>query len=153
MQVHIETIAPIRVAYVRHQGPYAECSVAWDKLCGWLGMEGYLSPGRRFIGISYDDPDETPPEKIRYDACVEIEDDFEATSEIGVQTIAGGDYARVTHQGPYETLSESYRRVLGQWLPRQSRRLRNAPGFEVYFNTPESTAPEDLVTDIYIPLA
>jgi AraC family transcriptional regulator len=41
---------------------------------------------------------------------------------------------------------------MGQWLPRSGRELRSAPGFEVYFNDPNSTAPEDLVTDIHLPL-
>jgi AraC family transcriptional regulator len=71
---------------------------------------------------------------------------------MGAQLIAGGDYAVLTHFGPYENLSGSYAKLLGQWLPRSGRRLRSAPCFEVYFNSPENTGPEDLVTDICAPL-
>jgi AraC family transcriptional regulator len=58
----------------------------------------------------------------------------------------------LTHFGPYEKLSESYAKLLGQWLPRSGRRLRATPCFEIYLNTPENTAPEDLLTDIHAPL-
>lgn len=152
MKVQIETLSPFRVAFVRHVGPYALCGTAWDKLCAWMGKEGLLSPGHRFLGISYDDPDEIAPEKLRYDACVEVDADFQPPSDIGVQMVEGGLYARVTHEGPYEKLSETYRSISGQWLPRQNYRLRNAPSFEVYLNSPENTAPEDLVTDIHVPI-
>ena len=50
----------------------------------------------------------------------------------------------MTHFGPYEKLGASYTKLLGQWLPRSGRRLRATPCFEVYLNSPESTAPGDL---------
>lgn len=152
MQIKIETIAPFRVAYVRHVGPYNQCHQAWDKLCQWLAAEGLLAPGKRFLGLSYDDPVDTPPEKLRYDACVELGEDIAPGPGIGVQLIEGGLYARTTHQGAYENLSKTYGEILGQWLPRQPYRLRNAPSFEVYLNTPENTEPEDLLTDIHVPI-
>lgn len=150
--VTINRLKPLRVAFVRHVGPYREVGAAWDKLLTTLGREGWIGGEVQFIGICHDDPAVTPPDKVRYDACVTVDSRFRAHEEIGVQTIRGGDYAVLTHFGPYEALSESYSRLLGQWLPRSGRRLRSAPGFEVYFNSPENTAPEDLVTDIHAAL-
>jgi DNA gyrase inhibitor GyrI len=70
-----------------------------------------------------------------------------------VLVIPGGDYAVTTHFGPYQKLGETYAKLLGQWLPRSGRELRSTPCFEVYLNDPQSTEPEDLLTDIYAPLA
>ena len=94
----------------------------------------------------------TPSDKIRYDACVTASAAFHAVGDIGVQTIAGGDYAVLTHFGAYDKLGESYAKLLGQWLPRSGRNLRSSPCFEIYFNTPENTDPKDLITDIHAPL-
>ena len=58
-----------------------------------------------------------------------------------------------THTGSYSHLGQTYAEFLGQWLPRSGRELRDTPCFEVYLNDPQSTAPEDLLTDIYAPLA
>ena len=152
MNIAIQTLPARRVAFVRHVGPYAECGSAWDTLGMFLGKEGRLGGESLFIGICHDDPEVTPPARIRYDACVTVDDSFAPDGEIGVQIIAGGAYAVATHFGPYETLGEAYARLMGQWLPRSGRELRSIPSFEVYANDPNNTEPEDLLTDIFVPL-
>ena len=152
MEVKIETLKPMRVAFVRHIGPYDQCGTAWDRLTGELGRRGILGADTRFIGLCYDDPDVTPPEKIRYDACVTVGEDFEPEDDIGVQTIAGGKYAVTTHFGPYSRIGETYSKLLGEWLPRSRREVRSIPCLEVYLTDPEGTDPEDYLTDIYAPL-
>jgi len=151
-EISVSPVPPMRVAFVRHIGPYSGCAAAWDKLCTFMGKEGLLGGDTQFIGLSHDDPEVTPPEKIRYDACVTVDNDFQAQGEIGVQVIPGGDYAVTTHFGPYQKLNETYARMMGQWLPRSGRELTNSPCFEVYLNDPNSTDPEDLITDVYVPL-
>lgn len=151
-RVTVESLEPQRVAYIRHLGPYNECGPAWDRLCTWMGKEGYLGSGCRMLGLSHDDPASTAPEKIRYDACITVDDAFQPTPQIRVKTVAGGTYARVTHFGPYAHLDRSYAALFGRWLPRSGRLVRNEPCFEVYLTDPGNTAPADLVTDIYLPL-
>lgn len=152
MDVKIVKESDTRVAFVRHTGPYDQCGAAWGKLCMHLGAAGLLGGSPRFIGLSYDDPEVTPVDKIRYDACVEVDDSFQPEGEIGVQVLPGGEFARTTHYGPYENLKHTYAALLGQWLPETGRKFKLEPTREVYLNDPESTAPEDLVTDIFLPL-
>jgi AraC family transcriptional regulator len=152
VDVKIEKLEPMRVAFVRHVGPYNEVSTAWDNLCTWLGKEGLLGPDSKFIGLCYDDPDVTAPEKIRYDACVTVGENFEAINDIGVQTIPGGEFAIVTHIGPYNKLGKTYAKLFGRWLPQSGRELRSQPCLEFYLNDPQSTEPAELLTDIYVPL-
>jgi len=152
MDVRIERLQSLLVAFVRHVGPYDQVQAAWERLCMRLGKEGLLGPGTKFIGLCYDDPEVTPPEKIRYDACVTVDEDFVPEGDIGIQAIEGGEYAVTTHIGPYSTLGQTYAKLLGQWLPRSGRELRSEPSLEFYLNAPESTEPEDLITDIYAPL-
>jgi AraC family transcriptional regulator len=152
MEVKIQDIEPMRVAFVRHVGPYNQCSKAWDTLCTHLGKEGYLGSGSKFIGICYDDPEVTPPEKIRYDACITVDESFVPAGEIAIQTIGGGEYAVTTHSGSYDKLSETYSKLFGEWLLESGREVRQDPCMEFYLNDPESTDPEDLLTDICLPL-
>ena len=153
MTISTRQLEPMRVAFMRHNGPYSEVGKTWDRFMMLLGKEGLLGGDAMFIGLCHDDPAVTPPERIRYDACMSVDDRFQPNGEVGVQTIAGGEYAVMTHFGPYDRLGESYAKLLGQWLPRSGRDLRPLPCFEVYLNSPESTDPEDLVTDLYAPLA
>ena len=152
MDATIKPMSPLRVAFMRHVGPYATVGETWDKFLPVLGKDGRLDGDCMILGICHDDPEVTPPEKIRYDTCVTVDETFVADGDIGVQIIPGGDYAMTTHFGPYDKLGETYARLFGQWLPRSGCELRSGPCFEVYLNDPHSTDPEDLLTDIYVPL-
>jgi AraC family transcriptional regulator len=152
MRIAVRRLDPMRVAFIRHIGPYDEVEETWHRLMPRLGAAGWLGPDTKVIGLSHDDPEVTPPEKLRYDACVTVGPGFEPEGEIGVQEIPGGDYAFVTHHGPYERLGETYGALYGGWLPRSGREPRAEPCIEVYLNHPEETDPEDLLTDIYVPL-
>ena len=152
MKVEIKQMPSLRVAFMRHVGRYAEVGATWDKFLAFMGKEGLLGGDAMFIGVCHDDPEVTPADKLRYDACLSVGEEFEPDGDIGVQVIAGGEYAMATHFGPYNKLGETYSWLLGQWLPRSRRELRDTPCFEVYLNDPQSTEPEDLLTDIYAPL-
>jgi AraC family transcriptional regulator len=118
----------------------------------YMGAKGYLGPGAMMLGLCHDDPEVTPPDKIRYDTCLTVDEDFRPEGEIGVQTIAGGEYAVTTHYGPYTGLGETYAKLYGQWMPHHGFMPRTSPCFEVYLNDPEATEPEELLTDIYAPI-
>jgi AraC family transcriptional regulator len=152
MKITVKELPEMRVASVRHTGPYAQCKGAWDALCMWAGPRGLIGPRTRFFGISHDDPEVTPPDKIRYDACLTIEGDIKPERGITLQTIGGGRYVTVTHKGPYEKLSDTYAVICGQWAPQSGHELRAAPCLEEYLNSPDETAPEDLLTDVYVPI-
>jgi AraC family transcriptional regulator len=152
MRVEIKTLKPMRVAFMRHTGPYDEVGKVWDQLLIVMGKDGYLGGNPMMLGICHDDPEVTPQAMIRYDACLAVDDGFVPSEEIGVQTVAGGEYAVTTHTGLYNQLGKTYAEFLGQWLPRSGRELANAPCFEVYLTDPGSTPAEELLTDIYAPL-
>ncbi|MEZ9445435.1 GyrI-like domain-containing protein [Vibrio sp. 10N.222.54.F12] len=64
-----------------------------------------------------------------------------------------GKYAKALHKGTYEKLSEAYSYLLLKWLPDSGFELRDQPCFEVYLNRdPRRTKPENLKTEIYIPI-
>jgi AraC family transcriptional regulator len=151
--VRIETVPPRRVAFLRHVGPYPEVGPTFQKLAAWAGRRGLFQAGSLMIGVGYDDPAVTPADKLRFDCCVTVADQFQPDGEVSVQTIEGGECAILTHDGPYEGLGDSYRWLYGTWLPASGREPRNAPPFEIYHNSPMNAAPEDLRTDICVPLA
>ncbi|MBK9992022.1 MAG: AraC family transcriptional regulator [Verrucomicrobia bacterium] len=141
-----------QVAFVRHIGPYHAVGAAWHKLCSFAGQNQLLSPKVAYIGISRDDPKITAIDQLRYDACITLEHALAPSGEIGVQTIPGGRYAVFLHSGPYENFSATYDMIYRDWLPLSHEQLRDQPEFEIYLNTVETTTPENLRTEIWIPL-
>jgi AraC family transcriptional regulator len=153
MKVEIKTIAPMRVAFLRHVGPYEAVGETWERLCEHAGVAGLIGGDTCFLGASYDDPEVTPPDKIRYDACLTVADDFQGEGEVGAQTLGGGRYASVLHEGAYEKLNETYAALFGQWFPENGHEPGPAPCLEFYLNDPESTPPEELLTEICVRIA
>jgi AraC family transcriptional regulator len=152
LAVRLEDVAPLRLAFMRHVGPYADVGRTWMRFMMWAGMRGLLKTGWTMIGIVHDDPEVTPADKVRYDACLTVDDRFQPEGDVGVQGLDGGAYAVATHLGPYQDLSDTYARLCGDWLLTSGCELRSTPCFEIYRNSPQDTPPHELRTDIHVPL-
>jgi AraC family transcriptional regulator len=151
-EVRFETVPPRRVAFIRHVGPYGTVGPTFQRLMAWAGQRGLLGPQTLIVAIPYDDPGVTPADKVRADCCITVGEGVAPEGEVGLQTIEGGECAVLTHVGPYRQLGESYHWLFGTWLPTSGRELRNSPAYEIARNSPEDTPPEQLRTDIYLPL-
>lgn len=152
LDVRMRVLEPRRFAFVRHQGLYSDVGATWEILIDWVGRECIFGPNTLYFGLCWDDPDVTPPEKCRYDSCVTVDDSIEPAGEIGVATLPGGRYAVALHEGPYDRFRETYVSLLGGWFPSQGFEPGEPPGLESYLNDPDSTDPEDLLTEIMMPI-
>lgn len=141
-----------KIASVRHLGPYLEVGTAWNSLCSWAGPKGLINENATFLGLSYDDPDISDEDKIRYDASIVLTEDLPSEGDVTVKEIPAGEFATAIHKGPYENLHETYNELLGIWLPGSGREVKNGPAIENYMNDPETTPPEDLLVEVSIPL-
>jgi AraC family transcriptional regulator len=152
MDVELKTSGPIRIAFVRHVGPYDKVGPAWDRLMDWVGRECLFGPDVRFLGVCWDDPDVTPPDRLRYDACVTVDASIQPAADVGVRLLRGGRYAMTLHEGPYTRLNETYAALIGHWLPDHGYTPGDPPSLEFYLNDPNSTAPDDLLTEVWMPI-
>ena len=153
LSTRVQNLSVIRVAFVRHVGAYDQVGGAWDRLMTWAGSRGVFRGAPTLFGIVHDDPEITPPERMRYDAAIAVTNDIAAEDDVGLQSVGGERYVVVTHRGPYETIGDTYARLCGEWLPGSGAELLHAPTLEFYRNSPRNTAPENLITDIHMALA
>ena len=132
MQLEIKTFPNVRVAYMRHLGPYGDAGIGrlWQRFGSWRRAEGL--GGSETYGIAPDSPDITSPEKCRYDACVAIDDTFKPSGEVGIQTIAGGLYACQPFTGTTDDINGAWMRVYSQWLPESGYQADDRPAVEAY---------------------
>ena len=56
LAVRIEKLLAMRVAFMRHTGPYDEVGATWGRLMIWAGSKGLLRSMPRAFGIVHDDP-------------------------------------------------------------------------------------------------
>lgn len=154
MQAKITNLDEIQLIAARAVGSYADsAAAAWGQLMKFTYSNKLMKPAVKMIGISHDDPNVTQAEQIRYDACVDIDADISNHPELTRQTIQAGRFAVFLHRGPHQNLSQSYDWIFSQWLPESGHELRDQPCFEQYLNRdPRRTKPENLKTEIYIPI-
>lgn len=132
MKVTIVDRQPTAVAYLRHIGPYGkDVSDFWmNEVAPWMETNGLF--GKPRYGISHDDPDVTAPEKLRYDAAVEVGPDFVGTGNHHKTVLPGGKYAVGKFEGNDRDVTESWAWLIRDWLPDSGMQLDSRPFFEHY---------------------
>ncbi|MEM9068460.1 MAG: AraC family transcriptional regulator [Myxococcota bacterium] len=137
------------VLYMRRVGLYSEVGKLWQQFFPWLMANGI--PLRETLARVSDDPEVTPGDKLRYDACMVVDPEQPVPDgPVDRAVIAGGRYAIVTHKGPYEDLKDSYVDLIGRWFPQSGEALDDVPVIERYLNLPTEVAPADLRTEIAV---
>ena len=134
MSVEIREIPPYRVAYVRHVGPYGEggdIGTLWAGLGRWIRARDLRRSGTLTIGIGHDAPRIAAPEKLRYDACVVVGEDFKPDRFVNVADLPGGKYAVTPFAGTPAEMPEAWDRLFTGWLPTSGYQPEDRPCLEL----------------------
>ncbi|MFW6326902.1 MAG: AraC family transcriptional regulator [Bacteroidota bacterium] len=106
-------------------------SPAFDKLYRFA-LEKRLKI-KEFIGIGHDDPDYTPANKCRYDACMVVDrKDISHPIEYNTKTLKNGKYAVFCFEGKKEEIFRAWDYIFQKWLLNSEYLPANRPHLEVY---------------------
>jgi AraC family transcriptional regulator len=141
-----------RVAAVAHTGPYAEIGGAFDRLSAMISARGLWPAVRGGVAVYYDDPAAVAPAALRSHAGFVLDGATEIPAGMDEVRLDAGPAAVLHFKGPYAGLQAAYDYLYGVWLPGSGREPADAPVYEVYLNGPSDVAPEELLTDIVVPL-
>ena len=152
MNAEVREMPEYHVAYVRKMGPYGKqtCEQAFGELMQWAGPRGHFGSGV-VLGLYWDNPDVTPPEKCRIDACISVPHETATEGPIGIQTIQGGPYA-VCH---FEMKGDSFKQAWEDafaWLVNSGCECDEKPCYELYHNNAADHPEGKWIFDICIPL-
>ena len=100
MNMHLEIMPETAVIYLRRTGPYGgDNRDLMERLKAWAAGNGLLENGT-ILGIAWDDPAQTPPERCRYDVCLISQGNLrEPGAGMSPGRLPGGRYA--FFQGPH----------------------------------------------------
>jgi AraC family transcriptional regulator len=146
MDVSIVEQPELRIAGIRHIGPYPEIGREFGRLGGIL--KGAPPAGSKMIAVFHDDPAVTPADKLRADAALMLAGKTPAPMGLIEQRVPKGRYAKAVHKGGYEGLPAAWA-ALKDWAASHGRKPAQ-PGYEVYVNNPMTTEKPELVTEIYM---
>lgn len=132
MKIELAERRPVRVAYLRHTGPFGEpFGRFWrNTVAPWLADHGLVDCPR--YGVTLDNPMETPPDRCRYDACVELPPGL-TLPDAAETCISGGRYAVTCFKGSGAQIGIAWGRFMEEALADGSRHLdESRPPFEHY---------------------
>ena len=89
-------------------------------------------------------------EHIVVHACIRVESPVPDLPQARIVEVPGGEFAVVTHIGPYEQLGLAYH-ALYAWAQEHGHESRGLVR-EIYVNDPANVRPEALQTDLLLPL-
>ena len=142
--------------YARSTAGYqASAKDAWDRLSAWLAKHEVRRQVKRGFGLLHDNPEVTPPELLRYDACVELMTGIDADPAAGIcrQMLSGGTYGVHTHVGGYQQMGEAFSGLHRNWVPKQGLAVDyDRPFMAIHLNDPHVTREMHRRTELCIPV-
>ena len=156
--VSVKRIDSINVLFTRAVGIINDTELykVWFKLITVASLPIFLSDKTLRISTFHDCKETTPLAKYRYDACItrsELPHDFQPQGNVGLQTISGGLYAVVRHHGSLREIDITFRVLYRLWLSDSGYEPIDSPSFAIHQNLPFQTPEDELLTDVYLPVA
>ena len=155
MRVAYRHIRATNVVFARSTGGYENAAkAAWDRLNQWLVDHDVRRQVKRGFGLFHDNPQVTPAELQRYDACVELTGvDADPAAGIGRQTLCGGTFAVHVHIGSYERMGGLFSQLHRQWVPKQGLSVDyDRPFMAIHLNDPLLTREVHRRTELCVPV-
>ncbi len=151
--VEITDVPTHRLAALVHEGPYLEIGSTFGKISAIAASRDLWPEVRGMAAVYYDDPRATEAGALRSHAGIILGDGTAIPEDLDEVHTKAGPAAVLHFKGHYAGLQAAYDHLFGDWLPGSGRATADAPCYEVYLNNPTTTAPDDLLTDIVVPLA
>lgn len=122
---------------------------------GLLLSDGFDFKTQKLIGVSIDSPWRGDQAQSRFFAGV-ITERNEAKpqqQQLSDYVWQKGRWARFEHKGPYNTMWQTILSIYANWVIPNNYELNDCSIVQHFVNDPNTTAPEKLLTHLYIPLS
>ncbi len=157
LEVEVQYVPQMTVAYIRHIGPYKGDTELFGKLFNqlfrWAGPRDLLKfPETKVLAIYHDNPDVTDESRLRMSVCITVPEDSKVDGEVGKMALPGGKYAIAHFEIDASEYEEAWNALYGTWLPESGYQPDDRPSFELYLNDPNTHPEHKHIVDIYMPV-
>jgi len=152
MDYHIAQTEKRKIAGFHLVGPWEKTvRQGFEQLMLWVNTQHVQS--QEWLAVYYDNPDNTPEEKLRCATVVSVGDDFIVSpnsSGVILTEIEGGEYAIASARVEQHDFETPWRQFFECLLQDNHRQIAPRPCFEIYRNDGNTDGYWDI--DMYIPL-
>ena len=154
-EITIVTVPAQKVLGITKTGNYQLIPELLMKVIGYTISEKIAIAGPPVFLCHETSPESVKEANEKGTAVVEvawpISGPAHSSGEIRAYELPGGKMVRAIHKGPYEACEPTYLRVFS-WIADKGLMI-NGPIREVYLNDPCQVKPEEIITEIYVPVA
>lgn len=151
-QIIIKELSEIKLASISHIGEFDKIGNMYQRLMEWGHQKKVLTTSDfKAITIYHDNPNVTQTSKLRFSACVTINESINADGEIRQLTLQKGMYA----VGHFEIKAEEIPKAWESmciWVIENGYEFRDGDYFEMYHNDHKTHPEQKFILDICIPL-
>ena len=121
----------------------------FNKLGGWAGPKGLMSPETVYLSSYTDDPKSTPLDELKLDVCMEISEDTDVEGDIQKKVLPGGKYVVMhTELTGAKEYGHAWEAIV-EWAENNSYDIDiSRPSYEIYLNNPEKHLQKHHILDI-----
>jgi len=154
LQVKIENLPDLHVAYIRSRGPYNYKTIepVFRQLSQWAYPRGMNENNSMVLGVVRSNTMITPEDKLIYDVCVTVPESIKADRWVDIQVLPGGKFA--IHHCEIETDrdEEAWLSFVLNWLASSDYQPDDRPLYQIYYNDPETHPLKHQILDLCLPI-
>ncbi|MGA2782770.1 MAG: GyrI-like domain-containing protein [Smithella sp.] len=154
LQVKIENLPDLHVAYIRSRGPYNYKTIepVFRQLSQWAYPRGMNENNSMVLGVVRSNTVITPEDKLIYDVCITVPESIKADRWVGIQVLPGGKFA--IHHCEIETDrdEEAWLNLVLNWLASSDYQPDDRPLYQIYYNDPDTHPLKHQILDLCLPI-
>ncbi|MCR9203912.1 MAG: AraC family transcriptional regulator [Halobacteriovoraceae bacterium] len=146
MNHNIKEFPKRKVLFLSSKNGYARDSIynTWKEISEIINNSGKNIDDINKFGVGHDNPEVTPEDKCRYDACVEVSESDNLPSGLGVNYFPKGKYACFHFKGSSEKLLQFYLDIYKNWFSANGYEPGNFPLIERYIKVDKENLDADI---------
>jgi|GEM_PF-6687829 len=139
--VSLRQIPEMRLAYVRHQGPYfiaknpsvsnITLETAFNIFIAWAKENQLWRRNSEIYGFCPNNPSLTPPRLCHYDVCLPVDQDIDEDEVVSIRNVPEMTVATLEVTGSANDLMQAWHWLIDTWIPSQNLLMRNHAAFEI----------------------
>ncbi len=102
------------------------------------------------LGVYYNSPADTPADSLVWEIGFKVPDSMEVIDPLVVKKWVFTKVAKAMHTGSYETVDQTYPKIF-EFIAKQNL-MPAGPTMERFLSDPQQVTPEELKTEIWVPV-
>lgn len=154
-EISLVTVKPQQVVGIKKTGTYAMIPELLMQLWGHIEKNRITCAGAPAFVCHEVTPEAVKVANCKGTAVIEViwpvTGPAQGSGDIRVYELPGGKMVRTVHHGPYESCEPTYLKLFA-WIGEHNLRI-SGPVREFYPNDPQTVKPEEILTEIFVPVS